>query len=396
MQKQDTRTTGSLWILLFGNFIIGTGVLMPTGMLSEIASNFQVSMSTAVQLLTVSGIVIGVGAPVLAFFTNRMDRRTLLTLCLLVYSIGHIASALISSFTSLIIIRAITVMAAAVFSPQAAATVALLVSPDKRDAAIAFIFTGWALAVILGVPITSFASIQLDWDTVYFGMGALCALLGLATWFVLEPRLVVAPLDLTAWNTVMTHPQLLAILSVTMLSTAGQFAVFSVLSPILSAAFGATPEQLPLAFISAGIGGIAGSILASRAVGRFGNDTTSTASILSLVLGIGAFAFAFGNFGFGLIAILIWGLGSFSVTSLQQSRLVRVAPALASATIALNTSALYLGQAIGVVIGSLAIQGTVSPLVAWLAMPFVCGALIISMAITYFNRTTAVNSGNGV
>ena len=396
MQKQDTRTTGSLWILLFGNFIIGTGVLMPAGMLSEIAFNFQVSMPAAVQLLTISGIVIGVGAPILAYFTNRMDRRALLTLCLLVYSIGHIASALVSSFVALIIIRAVTVMAAAVFSPQAAATVVLLVSPDRRDSAIAFIFTGWALAVILGVPVTGFASMHFNWDTVYFGVGALCAVLGLATWYVLKPRLVVAPLDLTAWKTVMTHPQLLAILSVTMLSVAGQFAVFSILSPILTAAFGATPEQLPLAFISAGIGGFAGSILASRAVGRFGNDTTSAASIMSLVVGIAAFALAFGNFGLGLIAIMVWGLGSFSVTSLQQSRLVRVAPALASATIALNTSVLYLGQAIGVVIGSLAIQGTVTPLVAWLAMPFVCGALVISMAIPYFGRTAALNSGNEV
>ncbi len=385
MQKQDTRVTATLWVLLFGNFLIGTGVLMPTGMLSGIAGNFQVSVTAAVQLLTVSGVVIGFGAPILAYVTNKMDRRTLLVLCLVIYAAGHVASALVSSFAALIMIRALTVTAAAVFSPQAAATVALLVSPDKRDSAIAFIFTGWALAVVLGVPIAGFASVQFGWDTVYLGMAVLCALWGLATWLVLKPRLVVAPLDLTAWMTVITHPQLLAILTVTLLSVSGQFAVFSVLSPILSAGFGVTAEQLPLAFISAGIGGIAGNVLAVRAVGKFGSDAVSAASILSLVVGIAAFALAFGNFGLGLIAIFIWGLGSFAVTSLQQSRLVRAAPALASATIALNTSVLYLGQAIGVVTGSLAIQGAISPLVAWLAMPFVCAALVLSMAIPHFN-----------
>ena len=392
MRKQDTSTTGSLWVLLFGNFIIGTGVLMPTGMLSEISFSFEITMATAVQLLTVSGIVIGFGAPFLAFLTNKMDRRTLLTMCLLLYSVGHIASALVSSFTTLMIIRAITVVAAAVFSPQAAATVVLLVSPDKRDSAIAFIFTGWALAVILGVPIASFASTQFSWEAIYFGLGTLSGLLGLGTWRLLQPRLVVAPLDFAAWKIALTHPQILATLSVTMLSVSGQFAVFSVLSPILSAGFDATPEQIPLAFVSAGIGGIVGSALASVAVGRFGNDTTSTIAILSLVVGIAVFALSFGNFSLGLLAILIWGLGSFSVTSLQQSRLVRIAPKLASATIALNTSALYLGQAIGVLIGSMAIQGTVSPLTVWLALPFVCGALIISMATPYFNRTDAANS----
>lgn len=118
----------------------------------------------------------------------------------------------------------------------------------------------------------------------------------------------------------------------------------------------------------------------------------SAASILSLVIGIAAFAMAFGNFGFGLIAIFIWGLGSLAIISLQQSRLVRIAPTLASATIALNTSVLYLGQAIGVVTGSLAIGGDVSSLVAWLAMPFVCTALIISIAIPYFGRKDTGNS----
>jgi predicted MFS family arabinose efflux permease len=394
MQKKDTRTAASLWLLLVGNFLIGTGVLMPTGMLGELAGSFQVSIATAVQLLTVSGVVIAAGAPVLAYITTRMDRRMLLTLCLLVYAMGHAVSIFVPSFTVLMMVRAITVMGAAVFSPQAAATVALLVSADKRESAIAFIFTGWALAVVVGVPIAGVTSMHFGWQMVYTGMAAFCALWGLAAWFVLRPRLIVAPLDLTAWKTVMTHPQLLAILTVTMLSVSGQFAVFSILSPILKTGFGATPDQLPFAFISAGIGGIAGNIIASRTVGRFGNNTISAAAILSLVMGIAGFALAFGSFGLGLIAIFVWGLGSFSVTSLQQSRLVRVAPTLASATIALNTSVLYLGQAIGVVTGSFAIQGVMSPLVAWIAMPFVCAALIISMAIPYFDRNGPGNPRN--
>ena len=194
----------------------------------------------------------------------------------------------------------------------------------------------------------------------------------------------------------MTNPQLLAILAVTMLSAAGQFMVFSVLSPILIAGFGATLPQVPIAFIIAGMGGIAGNILASRMIGRFGNDVLSAASILGLIIGIAALALAFGNFGFGLGAIFVWGLGSFSVTSLQQSRLVRAVPSLASVTVALNTSVLYLGQAIGVVTGSLAIQGSITPLVAWLAMPFVCAALLVSLAVPHFGNNALDRSQTDV
>lgn len=388
-QKQDTRAAASLWILLVGNFLIGTGVLMPTGMLAEVAASFRVNTTIAAQLLTVSGIVIGIGAPLLAYATDRIDRRALLTLCMAVYAAGHLASVFAPNITALLTIRALTVTAAAVFSPQAAATVALVVPPERRESGVAFIFTGWAMAVVLGVPMAGFAAAELGSNAVYLGMTALCGLWGVITWSVLAPSMVVPRLDLSAARSVITHPQLVAVLIVTMLSAAGQFVVFCVLSPLLRDGFGAAPEQVPFAFIIAGIAGIVGNILATRLVGRFGNDASSAASILSLGLGLAAFALAFGNFSASLVAIFIWGLGSFSVTSLQQSRLMRVAPALASVTIALNTSVLYLGQAIGAVTGSLAIQSGTTPVVVWLALPFVCSAFLLSLAIPYLNRSAA-------
>src|SRR4029079_106890 len=48
-----------------------------------------------------------------------------------------------------------------------------------------------------------------------------------------------------------------------------------------------------------------------------------------------------------------WGLGFASTNSMQQVRLVAAAPPLASATVALNTSVLYIGQAVGSAVGGL-------------------------------------------
>ena len=53
------------------------------------------------------------------------------------------------------------------------------------------------------------------------------------------------------------------------------------------------------------------------------------------------------------LAVAIWGIGFASTNSMQQVRLVAAAPALASASVSLNTSALYIGQAIGSAIGGL-------------------------------------------
>ena len=47
----------------------------------------------------------------------------------------------------------------------------------------------------------------------------------------------------------------------------------------------------------------------------------------------------------------IWGFGFAAVAAMQQVRLIRAAPPLATASVAINNTAVYLGQAIGAAIG---------------------------------------------
>jgi MFS transporter, DHA1 family, inner membrane transport protein len=112
-----------LWAMLFGNFLIGTGVLLPAGMLNQLAAHFGLTAAAAASLMMISGIVVGAGAPLVAAFTSRVDRRLLLTFSLLLYVVGHLASALIDNFLAQQIIRALTTIGAAIFTPQAAVTV---------------------------------------------------------------------------------------------------------------------------------------------------------------------------------------------------------------------------------------------------------------------------------
>jgi predicted MFS family arabinose efflux permease len=79
-----------------------------------------------------------------------------------------------------------------------------------------------------------------------------------------------------------------------------------------------------------------------------------------------------------LLANLMWGLGCFSTNSAQQARLVAVAPALASVSIALNTSGMYAGQAIGSSIGGAVIAGLGLSMLPWAAAILMALALEVS------------------
>lgn len=89
-----------------------------------------------------------------------------------------------------------------------------------------------------------------------------------------------------------------------------------------------------------------------------------------------------GSFGVALLSVAVWGLGSFASTSLQQGRLANASPDLAAATISLNTSTVYLGQAAGVAAGGIAIGGGRPQLVIWIAIAFLLAAIAVSAFVT--------------
>ena len=231
----------ALWSLLFGNFVVGTGVLLPAGLLNVLAADLQVPPTTAGLLLFAGGLVVGVGAPVLAGLTSRFDRRVLLAATAAIYAVGHGLAAVAPEFWSLLIIRTLTMVSAALFTPQAAATVGLLVPPEKRSAAIAFIFIGWSMASVVGIPMGSILGAEFGWRATFFAMAGLSVLACIGVLVSLRRGLRVQPLQFSSWVAVFKNPILLCIMAVTLLSMSGQFTVVSYLAPVLRDAFAATP-----------------------------------------------------------------------------------------------------------------------------------------------------------
>ena len=96
-----------------------------------LGADLQVPPATAGLLLFAGGLVVGIGAPVLAGLTSRFDRRMLLAVTAAIYAVGHGLAALAPEFWSLLVIRTVTMVAAALFTPQAAATVGLAGAASK-------------------------------------------------------------------------------------------------------------------------------------------------------------------------------------------------------------------------------------------------------------------------
>jgi MFS transporter, DHA1 family, inner membrane transport protein len=379
MSQPIVSNTTSLWMLMLGNFIIGTGVLLPAGLLNDFTADFSISASKAGLMLFVGGLVVGVGAPAFAALTSRIERRVILTAALLFYAAGHLTAALAPGFELQLFIRAITVVGAAVFTPQAASTVGLLVPPEKRAGAIAFIFIGWSAASVAGIPLGTLLSDAFGWRMVYGLMAGLSAFAALCVWLTLRPKLFVTPLSLAAWKETFSSPLLWLVFMVTLFSMSGQFTMFSYIAPILRDGFAATPAMISIMFAVVGLAGVTGNAIASRVVTKFGIDRIIAIALLSLCVGFVGFVVLWGQIWPAMVAGVFWGLGSFSSNSLQQSRLVALAPHLAAATVALNTSVVYLGQSLGSVAGGRMIDAGKMAMTPLIALGFMVVALLLSL-----------------
>jgi hypothetical protein len=86
-------------------------------------------------------------------------------------------------------------------------------------------------------------------------------------------------------------------------------------------------------------------------VDSWGAWKTSVLFTALMLTGVTGWAVGAGIYPLMAISVAIWGLGFASTNSMQQVRLVGTAPSLASASVSLNTSVLYIGQAVGSTVG---------------------------------------------
>jgi len=233
-----------LWPLLFGNFVIGTGVMAVPGTLNEISAGMQVSPATAGQLISAGAALMCVGAPLLAALVAGWDRRRLLTLSMLWFGLLHLACAWAPSFGWLLVLRVLAVVSPAIFTPQAAACVGLLVPPEQRGRAITFIFLGWSVASVLGMPISAFIGGMLGWRAAFAGVAVFSVLSAVWVWRAMPDGVKPPALSLDAWKQTFRSKALMLCVAVTLLYSAGQFVLFSYFAPYYKQKIGATPADL--------------------------------------------------------------------------------------------------------------------------------------------------------
>jgi predicted MFS family arabinose efflux permease len=367
-------------MLMLGNVVTGLTILGPAGMLAELASGLHVGIHDTGLLVTYGAVVLCIGSPLLAWLTTRIDRRVLLVATLAALAAGQAASALTSDYFVILLLRLIMLAIGAVYTPQAATTVALIVSDRERPSAIAFVFLGWSVAIAGGLPLVTFIATRFGWQAVYGTLAAVAAIVAVLLFAALPKGLKGRPLSPQSFVTIAHSPRIVVILLVTLLQTCGQFAVFIYLAPLLNVLAGAGAAIAGGFFAFYGVVGLVGNVVASGIVTSIGTQKTLALFLASMLLGMVLWAVGAGWLPAMGAGIFFWALGFSAINSMQQARLVAAAPDLASASVALNTSVLYIGQAIGSGVGGILFADQHFHVIGFVGVAFVAAACALLAA----------------
>jgi predicted MFS family arabinose efflux permease len=359
------QRASSITALAFGYFVVGTGAFVVAGLLNEIAKDLGTSVAGAGQLMSAYSLALALGAPLLTPLTARFDRRTLIRSGLIFFGLLHFSAAIAPNYVVLATARVIAGVAAAVVTTHSIAGAGLAAPPGQSGKAIATMFLGFTLSIVLGVPLGNLLGATLGWRVALALVGAISLISAIWVAAAVPAKLPNQPVDWKAWRAIGANAAILWILLTTLLQCAGQFTLYTYLAPSLSVSLGLDATRIGLLFGWFGISGLVGNFIATRVIDRAGSERVVAACLVLIVAAFVMWPLAAGSLMMTALVILVWGLGGFAIHPAQQARLVAIAPNLASASAALNLSGTYLGQMLGSVFGGGLISWFGTNALAW-------------------------------
>ncbi|MGW5698670.1 MFS transporter, partial [Streptomyces asiaticus] len=156
-----------------GTFAVVTTEMLPVGLLTSIGSALGVSDGTAGLAMTVPGLVAALAAPLLTVTVGRYDRRLVLCGLMVLLAVANLLSALAPGFAVLLFARVLVGVSIGGVWSIAGGLAVRLVPERSAGHATTLIFSGIAVASVLGVPIGTLIGDLVHWRVAFAAFAAL-------------------------------------------------------------------------------------------------------------------------------------------------------------------------------------------------------------------------------
>ncbi|OQR33134.1 MFS transporter [Pseudomonas sp. T] len=382
----------AIWALAIGTFGIGTTEFVIAGLLPQMAAEYGITIPQAGYLATSYALGVFLGAPLLIILGGRLPRKRMLAILMVLFVLGNLMTAAATSFPMALLGRVITSLTHGAFIGIGSILAAELVAPNKRVSAIAFMFSGMALATLLGVPAGTWLSQFISWRATFYAITAI-GIIGLLAVVYMIPDVggskgANVRQELAAFK----NSRVLLAMGITVLGPASFFTSITYIAPMMTEVAGFSESAVVWLMMAFGIGLFAGNSLG----GRFADRSLMPLLYITLLAqAIVLFIFAYtahSQWMSALCIALMAGFGFATVSPIQKLVLDKAAAAGApTLAAAVNIGLFNLGNAIGAWVGGWVISagfGLVAP--NWAGGLLSLGALALALMSGALDRREAM------
>ena len=384
-----------LLVLALGMFALGTDSFVIAGVLPQMAHSFHVGIAAAGQMTTIYALTFAVLAPVIAALASCIPRKQLLLAGLVVFVLANLGTALAPTLSVALTTRALAGLGAAMFSPTATGSAAMIVPRERTGYALAVVVTGLTVSTALGAPIGTIIGGLTDWRWTMVFVAVLAAVSAMGVLAFLSHIPLPPSISLAKRLAPLADARVGFTLGTTFLFYAAAFTVYTYFAAIFGQAIAGNTGVLGGLLVLWGAAGMMSNVLAGRLIDRMG-----TRKVLNVMLAVVLTDFVLlhgtaSHLWTAIAAVFVWGAcGSGTVVPLQH-RLVSIAPPIAPILLGLNSSAIYLGTTVAGLIGAAGIQTLGAPKLGYIAAAFVAASLIVAecsaRTIAAFHRRSAAD-----
>ncbi|GAB2930399.1 MFS transporter [Streptomyces sundarbansensis] len=256
-----------VYVLGFSLFAMGTAEFLLAGILPEVASDLDVTLSSAGFLITAFALGVVIGGPPFAMASLHLPRRTTLMVTQGAFA-ASIVVGLLGDYQVLLMSRVVAGIAYAGFFAVATVTAISLVTPDRNARASGVVVSGLSAAMVAGGPAGTLISHLTQWQVGFWVVVAL-TLAGILGCLLHLPAAESGHARLTGPNlsrelSILRRPMLWGMFAVTILTTAAYMITFNYLAAMLEEITALPEVWIPAILALFGIGAFIGLSIGGR------------------------------------------------------------------------------------------------------------------------------------
>ncbi|MCG8906299.1 MFS transporter [Pseudomonas sp. DP-17] len=379
-----------LLLLSLCTFAAGVAEAILTGILPSLADDLQVSLSLAGQLTSLFSLSFAIAAPLLGWLTRGADCRRLLVITLLVFAAFNAGAALSPGYVSLLLMRIGMAACCGLLIMQSSLLAVELAPPAQRGRAIGLIFMGISGSLVFGVPAGVLVNDWLGWRWIFAAIALYSLPLAALLRIALPRRKLDSPANGAAYRRQLRSPSLNLAQLVSILLLGGHFTLFAYITPWFQQVAGITDSQgIALTLLLIGLAAIGGGYLGGWLSDHIGHRRALLVVPVLFGLAMLAIPLSLGHPWLLLGALMVWSTISWMISPAVQSYLLVSDPASGSAGVALNTSAMHLGVALGAALGGAVISLASIGWTPWVGVSLVAASIFCAALSCRLQRERA-------